>query len=292
MASSGIRHSKSKWCLIPLILCFEASALTAQDTNSQVEPPPSIIQPVDEGNPLDPGRFLRNEYQIWTSPFRPSSWKSPTMKKYGIPFLVVAAGLFASDQESVELLPNTPDQIKWSGRVSQLGASYTLAGFAGATYLVGKTIHNERASKTGLMGLEALAHTEVVVYGLKYMTARERPNENDHEGRLWKGSDSFPSGHAATSFAVATVFAYQYSNHIAVPIAAYSVATAVAISRTSARRHWPSDVVVGASIGFLIGRYVHKSHRYPAGSGPPAKTSRLIPAVEFGGGSGTLNWSF
>jgi len=294
MASSGIRHSKSKWCLIPLILCFEASALTAQDTNSQVEPPQSIIQPVDEGNPLDPGRFLRNEYQIWTSPFRPSSWKSPTMKKYGIPFLVVAAGLFASDQESIELLPNTSDQIKWSGRVSQMGASYTLAGFAGATYLIGKTIHNEHASKTGLMGLEALAHTEVVVYGLKYMTARERPNENDHEGRLWKGSDSFPSGHAATSFAVATVFAREYGDHIIVPIAAYSLATLVTVSRAGAHQHWVSDLFVGGALGFLIGRYVYKTHHDPNVSGGAAKhfVSRLRPEFGIGENGPALYWKF
>jgi len=215
------------------------------------------------------------------------------MKKYGVPFLVVAAGLFASDEQTIEILPNTPDQEKWSGRVSQMGASYTLAGFSAATYLIGKSIHNEHASKTGLMGLEALAHTEVLVWGLKVATGRERPTEGTHEGRLWKGSDSFPSGHAATSFAVATVFAYQYSNHIAVPITAYSLATLIAASRTAARRHWASDVVVGASMGFLIGRFVHKSHRDSALNGEsPPKTSRAIPSVEFGGGVATLNWSW
>jgi hypothetical protein len=272
-----------------LPIFFFGASLTAQDTNSQAGPPPSTVQSPNESNPLDPGRFVRNEYQMWTSPFRPSSWKSHTMKKYGYPFLVIAAGLFASDRETIDILPNTPDQTKWSGRVSQLGASYTLAGFSGATYLLGKTIGNEHVSKTGLMGLEALAHAEVIVYGLKYATGRERPTENDGKGRFWKGSDSFPSGHSTTTFAVATVFAYEYSRHIAVPIAAYSVATAIAASRTAARRHWVSDVAVGASFGFLIGRYVHKSHLPGA---PPPKFSRFVPDVEVGGRVATLNWSF
>ena len=289
LGRSGSCKHRWKWSLLLLILALQASALTAQDTNTQAPPPPPAVQPPDESNPLDPGRFVRNEYQMWTSPFRAKSWKSHTMKKYGYPFLAAAAGLFASDRDTIEILPNSPDQIKWSGRGSQLGASYTLAGFSGATYLMGKAFGKEHTSRTGLMGLEALAHAEVVVWGLKLATGRERPTENDGKGRFWKGSDSFPSGHSATTFAVATVFAYQYSNHIAVPIAAYSVATVIAASRTAARRHWETDVAIGSAIGFLIRRYVHKSHLPGA---PPPKFSRLIPDVGFGGRVATLNWSF
>jgi membrane-associated phospholipid phosphatase len=139
--------------------------------------------------------------------------------------------------------------------------------------------------------LEAYAHTQLVVLGLKTITGRERPSENDEDGSFWEGGNSFPSGHAATSFALATVFAYEYRKHIAVPIAAYSVATAITISRTSAQRHWASDVVVGASIGFLIGRYVVKNHQNPSGSDAGSR-SRLIPAVGFGAGGAVLTWSF
>jgi membrane-associated phospholipid phosphatase len=116
---------------------------------------------------------------------------------------------------------------------------------------------------------------------------------NDQRGGFWKGGDSFPSGHATTSFAVATVFAYEYRDHIAVPITAYSLATLVAASRMSAQRHWVSDVFVGSSLGFLLGRFVYKQHHDPNLPGSPVqRQSRLVPQLGFGAGTLNLSWKF
>ena len=41
---------------------------------------------------------------------------------------------------------------------------------------------------------------------------------------------------------------------------AFAIATAVSLSRYSGRNHFMSDVLVGSSIGFLIGRFVFKQH--------------------------------
>src|SRR5262249_19978306 len=136
------------------------------------------------------------------------------------------------------------------------GESYTLAGFTGATYLFGRLRADSHAREAGLLGLEAVAHAEIIVEILKEVAQRERPLDAAHHGRFFKGGSSFPSGHSADSFAVASVFAYEYRNHIAVPIAAYSVASLVAFSRLSGRNHWASDIFVGSSTGFLIGRYL------------------------------------
>jgi len=87
--------------------------------------------------------------------------------------------------------------------------------------------------------------------------------DNDQKGGFWKGGNSFPSGHATSSFSVATVFAYEYRDHIAVPITAYALASAVSVSRLSARQHWFSDIFVGGATGFLLGRYVYKKHHDP-----------------------------
>ena len=75
--------------------------------------------------------------------------------------------------------------------------------------------------------------------------------------------------------------AYEYRQHIMVPVTAYALATAVAASRLSAQRHWVSDIFVGSSMGFLIGRYVYKTHHDPNLPGSPvSRTGHLIP--EFG----------
>src|SRR4051812_26884158 len=171
--------------------------------------------------------FVHEEYRIWTSPFRLSSYDAHSVKKYVIPFALISAGLIASDKHTADWLPNTADQEKWSGRVSQLGAAYTLAGFSGGVFVIGKIAKNNHAQETGLLALEALAHAQVVVFGLKQITNRVRPHDSHDSWGFWKGGDSFPSGHAMSSFAVATVFAREYSDHIAVPITAYAVAGAV-----------------------------------------------------------------
>jgi len=238
--------------------------------------------------------FLHDEYQMWTAPFRPSNYDSHTMKKYGLPFLLISGALIATDHKTADLLPNTEDQTVWSGRVSQLGAAYTLAGFSGATYLIGKAKGNDHAKEAGILSLEALGHAQLLALGIKAITQRERPlGENPGGTGFWKGGDAFPSGHSASSFAVATVFAYEYRDHIAVPITAYSLASLISVSRLSARKHWASDIFVGGSLGFLIGRYVYKHHHDPNLPGSPGyRTSHLMPDLVFGDRRVGLYWTF
>ena len=70
----------------------------------------------------------------------------------------------------------------------------------------------------------------------------------------FKGS-SFPSGHASGAFSVATVIATCYRHHRCVPFLAFGFATAVSLSRVSTRSHFPSDVFLGAALGYTVTRY-------------------------------------
>jgi membrane-associated phospholipid phosphatase len=269
------------------LLLFVAAAVTIPAVRAQQTPADS---PGAELRTL-PKRFFSDELQIWSSPFRPTKDRAHTIKKYVIPFTILTAALIASDRKTADLLPNTPDQDKWSGRVSQIGASYTIAGIGGATYLLGRFAHNDRAREAGLLGLEALGHAQIAVFALKQATNGERPVEHDGRGGFWEGGDSFPSGHAASSFALATVYAYEYRDHIAVPITAYSLAGLVSASRLGAQRHWVSDIVVGGSIGFLIGRFTYKRNHDPSLPGSPiSRIDRVIPQVGIGGGGVLLSW--
>jgi membrane-associated phospholipid phosphatase len=236
--------------------------------------------------------FLKDEGRIWAAPFRRSTYDSRTLK-YGLSFLALTGALIASDHKTADLLPNTFDQSIWSGRVSQIGAAYTLAGFSGATYLFGKATGDKHAAEAGLLALEAIGHTQLVVFGMKKITRRERPLANGNHGGFWQGGDSFPSGHSASVFATATVFSYEYRDHAAVPIAAYSVAALVSASRLSARKHWVSDIFVGSAVGFLLGRYVYRSHHDPTLPGRPVKSRlRLTPELDFGGRTASLYWKW
>jgi len=252
-----------------------------------LEAQPSSIDPAGPEIRTLPKRFVADEWRMWTSPFR-AGQRAHTLKKYVIPFVAVSASLIATDQRTADLWPNTPDQQKWSGRVSQLGASYTLAGISGGSYLLGRVSGNSRLREAGILGLEALGHSQVAVFAMKQITNRERPINNEGERSFWRGGNSFPSGHAASAFALATVFAYEYRDNIAVPITAYSLAGLVSVSRLGARRHWVSDIAVGGAIGFLVGRFTYQRNHDP--SLPGSRVQRLVPQVGIAGTEVVLSW--
>ena len=108
---------------------------------------------------------------------------------------------------TAKCLPNTPDQIKWSQRVSNFGAVYTLGFVTGGLLVGGKVIHKPHLSRIGRISAEALANAVITNYALKGITQRERPNQGNGDGRFWAGGQSFPSGHAMNSWAVAIAVA-------------------------------------------------------------------------------------
>jgi len=94
----------------------------------------------------------------------------------------------------------------------------------------------------------------VVDWGIKPLIARPRPFVSDASSRVvgyQPPTYSFPSGHAASSFAAATVLAFALSRRRAAT--AWILAATVAFSRIYIGVHYPLDVVVGALIGMLLG---------------------------------------
>ena len=101
--------------------------------------------------------------------------------------------------------------------------------------------------------IQSIAMAEALTQAVKYMTRRERPDLS--------GRNSFPSGHAADTFAFATAVERHLGWRYAVP--AYTFASYVAISRLPANRHWLSDTVFGAALGIIAGRTVTSREAHP-----------------------------
>jgi len=95
----------------------------------------------------------------------------------------------------------------------------------------------------------AMGRTIAITYALKYSVHEERPNDED--------AHSFPSGHAAVTFAGAEFIRKEYGWRWGVP--AYVAATFVGFSRVNAREHYTWDVLSGAAIGVLSN---HDFHEY------------------------------
>jgi membrane-associated phospholipid phosphatase len=148
----------------------------------------------------------------------------------------------------------------------------TIAGVLGAPaalYVAGLVGHDRYLKDTSLLAIEAAGDAGLVDVVMKSMTRRLRPSDiapggdfthtfYGYKGGAISGSTSFPSGHAITAFAVASVVAHRYHRKRWVPWVAYSLASTVAFSRVTLRAHFPSDVLAGGVLGFVIGRQVER----------------------------------
>jgi membrane-associated phospholipid phosphatase len=144
------------------------------------------------------------------------------------------------------------DGDDWGKRVSRLGTGVPLA----VAILAPALVDGRYGRKTARLTAVALLNATLLTGGLKFATGRERPDQSG--GRLrfhgpGSGFSSFPSGHAAAASAVATVLGHRYPRY---KLLLYGLAGAVALGRINAARHFPSDVLVGVSIGIYHGRLV------------------------------------
>ena len=199
---------------------------------------------------------------IWTSPLR----ISPRDTFWLVPFAAGTGVALHYDAQAQQNLGIDKSRIDTSNIVSGFGSPYATLGGAAGLYFLGLGIHNEHLAETGRLGAEAVVDSLLVVEALKLATNRERPNEGNGQGGFWPHGTrsyeldgSFPSGHAAESFALARVIASEYPSK-PVQVAAYAFALAISASRVTARQHFPSDVLVGGTLGYLIGGYVVRHH--------------------------------
>ena len=136
-----------------------------------------------------------------------------------------------------------------------IGSLPAVLGTAVVVYAAGRAKDKPKVSHVGMDLIQAIVVSEGVTQGLKLATRRERPDLS--------ARSSFPSGHAADTFAFATALERHLGWRGALP--AYALASYVAASRLPANRHWLSDVMFGAAVGIVAGRTVtsQETHKYP-----------------------------
>lgn len=98
----------------------------------------------------------------------------------------------------------------------------------------------------------------------KAIVPRHRPFE--HQLGPASSTHSFPSGHAATSFAGATVLA-SYVPRFRVPF--FALAALIAFSRVYNAMHYPTDVLAGAAGGAAIALLLLAAARRRSRPAPP-----------------------
>jgi membrane-associated phospholipid phosphatase len=162
---------------------------------------------------------------------------------------------------------------EWRGPVSdgiasvgnQFGNGQHILPILGAAWAVGALMGNDRVKDVAGHSLQAGLAAGVVATSLKFITGRNRPNsetDNDHFDMFRTGDTSFPSGHTAVAFGLATALSQEFKGRWD-DVGLYGLATLTGLSRINDNKHWFSDVVAGAAVGVVAGRWSTRSHRAP-----------------------------
>jgi len=208
--------------------------------------------------------LLCDQKRIWTFPWHLAQGHN----------VLPAAGVVGATTGLVLLDPSTTPYFRrtnsfhsfnqvLSGSNTGLIIALVPLSFYGFSFLR----HDSYGEQTALLVGEAVADSEIVTTVMKDVDRRLRPldippNGNfadtwfKSQGKWWRGNGSFPSGHEIAAISVATVFARRYGrDHKWVPWVAYGMAGVIGFSRITLSSHFPSDVFMGAALGYSITRY-------------------------------------
>lgn len=171
-----------------------------------------------------------------------------------VPF-VVGAGL-ATTASAFDY--RTKDMLQGAcvacGKAGATAGGSAMVPVMGALFLAGRFAPQGQFRSATYDFAQAMIVNAAYTGILKHTVQRTRPDGSD--------SLSFPSGHASNAFSIATIAQHHYGWRVGVP--AYALASAIGLSRIESDRHHLSDVVAGATIGFLVGRTVTRLDGQPA----------------------------
>jgi membrane-associated phospholipid phosphatase len=187
-----------------------------------------------------------------------------------VPFGVATGVAVHYDTQAMHDLGVHPNRENDANKFSDYGGLYLPFAAAAVGYAAGDLRKDNYLTETAVLSAEAMADAGILDEGLKYALDREYPMLDNARGGLWPhgpkdwpNHPSMPSEHAMNVWAFAHVVAGQY-NGIGTNLLVYGLATSVSVSRVIARQHFPSDVLVGSTIGWFAGGYVlhHRSREH------------------------------
>ena len=245
----------------PSLRAEEAPQTVAVDAGTQNSPQAGVDREVSWRTL--PRNVLQDQKDIWLFPVQLGKgrhWLS-TLAVTG-----VTAALIIADPHDTPYFRRTARfkgfDDAFSGRITAAETAIVPAAFL----VLGYFRHDSYTEKTALLAGEAYADSAIVDVVMKVATRRLRPSDIAPSGNfsdtffsspksLSGISTSFPSGHAAAAFAVATVFSHRYRQHRWVPWVAYGTAAVIGFSRITMQAHFPSDVFLGAALGYTMTKF-------------------------------------
>lgn len=235
-------------------------------------------------------QFYYDGKDLFVSPFH---WD----KKERLEFILVAsvtAGLFLADEELQKIAQR--NRSRFSDDLANLVTppetiypKFAIGGF----YLGGLIFKSKKEKDTALYLLESVMFTQGIVQVIKHTAGRARPfaGKGAYHFEALKFppssySQSFPSGHAATVFSLASVIADQYDNKV-IDWVSYGVASLAAWARVNDNVHFTSDIFFGGVLGTWVGKTIVRLNK-----NKDAKSGRLSFQPEMGPNSIGFSFNF
>ena len=210
-----------------------------------------------ESSAQDAGRFLRWSANDASAYLQEAAPRAPFFVAGGAALLLT--GTMVDQPILSEVQEHSAGVGDFLGVTNEFGGvkvAPAAAGVFAATLLTG----NEKLQDAAFTSLQSIVYSGASVYAIKYAVGRFRPEtgQGAEEYQMFSGNTSFPSGHTATAFALVTPWAMYYPGPVTYGLMAIPVGTAVA--RIAKDRHWPTDVLAGAAIGYMTARFLSKRH--------------------------------
>ncbi|MGE3759326.1 MAG: phosphatase PAP2 family protein, partial [Pseudobdellovibrionaceae bacterium] len=159
--------------------------------------------------------------------------------------------------QSISLYFNGPELESFRGSAkiltdAGLGAPYFILALIG--YSLGRwVLKNSKLREFSAFSFFALAAVGFVLHILKLSIGRQRPYMTEtYESQVFSPFrmdwNSFPSGHSQVVFTVATLAALVFPKW---RVLYFILALALAFTRVITHQHFMSDILMGATVGFL-----------------------------------------
>src|SRR5262249_2675767 len=258
-----------------LLLTSFGMRATSQEQSLEISPDsasaPSISvashkSQIETSDPASvaPWIFLKNlvsdQKAIWSSPFKARIEDLHWL----VPFAGLTVGLVNADAELSSRITGTGTLTKHSSTISNVGMVFAVGGTSGL-YVLGRLRNDDHQQETGIIAGEATLNSLLIVESLKAISRRQRPTDGAGQGKSGASTvskSSLSALHATLAWSAASVLSHEYPGVLTQALA-YGLATGVSVARVTGKDHFPSDVVVGSAVGWLVGRQVYAAHHDP-----------------------------
>ena len=198
----------------------------------------------------------RSDFADWPDRIIEDS-KNTFLKRDNITALLLAGGasiaMHNSDADD-NLVGNFERHRAFQGFTDEsfdiIGNPGTHFAVTGLWYAISAENQDELNKERAWTMMTALAVNGMVTVGLKAIRNNDTPNS-----KSW----AWPSGHTSSSFTAAAVLDEFYGPKVGIP--AYALASFVGYRMMDTGDHWGSDVVFGATLGWVVGHSIAGKHK-------------------------------